>query len=152
MLPEKFLYGQYDLRKRWLACQRVTLVPMVASIFGSILLVPLCYIFMYSCNFGLSGLAFAAFVKEAIVLTTTVTYSYCKSEIRAVMQPYDSEVFRGWGAYLKISLPATVMICSEWWAFELVVVMAGIMGVIELASMTICMTVQAWTYMIPLGI
>ena len=48
MLPEKFLYGQYDLRKRWLACQRVTLVPMVASIIGSILLVPLCYIFIYN--------------------------------------------------------------------------------------------------------
>lgn len=44
------------------------------------------------------------------------------------------EAFSGWGAYLKISLPSMLMLSSEWYAFEAMTIMAGIMGVVELAS------------------
>ena len=76
----------------------------------------------------------AAGLKDFIQLIITVIYCHCKPEIRKVMQPHDCETFRGWGEYLKISLPATVMICAEWWAFEILTVMAGMLGVLELSS------------------
>jgi len=68
------------------------------------------------------------------------------------MQPYDCEAFRGWGEYLQVSLPATAMICAEWWAFEALTIMAGILGVTELASQTISLNMLALLFMVPLGI
>eukprot|EP00353_Schmidingerella_taraikaensis_P005115 CAMPEP_0185587808 /NCGR_PEP_ID=MMETSP0434-20130131/50633_1 /TAXON_ID=626734 ORGANISM="Favella taraikaensis, Strain Fe Narragansett Bay" /NCGR_SAMPLE_ID=MMETSP0434 /ASSEMBLY_ACC=CAM_ASM_000379 /LENGTH=31 /DNA_ID= /DNA_START= /DNA_END= /DNA_ORIENTATION= len=31
------------------------------------------------------------------------------------------------------------MLCSAWWAFEVLTIMGGILGVTELASLTICL-------------
>ena len=62
------------------------------------------------------------------------------------------ETFRGWGDYLKISLPATLMICSEWWAYEILTLMSGILGVLPLASQTIFVQVCSTLFQIPVGI
>jgi len=44
------------------------------------------------------------------------------------------------------------MLCSEWWAFEVLVILAGILGVLELAALTICLNVHALLFRVPLGI
>ena len=137
MLIAVFLWGHYDLRKRWLSCQRITFVPMIASFIATAVLVPACYIFMYTCNLGIKGIAVAAVVKEFTALAITVVYCYCKPEIRQVMQPHSCESFKGWGEYLALSIPATVMICAGWWAFELITFMSGMLGVLELSSQTV---------------
>ena len=62
------------------------------------------------------------------------------------------EAFRGWDQYLAVSIPVTIMICSEWWAFEALTIMAGILGVVELASQTISINVLATLYMVVTGI
>jgi MATE family multidrug resistance protein len=35
------------------------------------------------------------------------------------------EALQGWGQYLSYGLPATAMICMEWWCYEVVILMAG---------------------------
>ena len=35
------------------------------------------------------------------------------------------EALKDWGEYLAISLPATVMLCAEWWFFEIMVLFAS---------------------------
>ena len=44
------------------------------------------------------------------------------------------------------------MICSEWWSFEIVAVLSGIIGVQALAANTIFIQVLATIFMVPLGI
>ena len=44
------------------------------------------------------------------------------------------------------------MMCAEWWAFEILSILAGILGVVELASQTINFNMIALLFMIPLGI
>ena len=53
---------------------------------------------------------------------------------------------------MKLSIPSTVMMCAEWWAFEILSILAGILGVVELASQTINFNMIALLFMIPLGI
>ena len=53
--------------------------------------------------------------------------------------------------YLKVCLPSTAMLCSEWWAFEVVIFMGGIIGVMDLASLTICLNIHALLFRVPLG-
>ena len=124
----------FDLWKRWLACQRITYVPMVAGIVGTLLSIPLIHLCMYTFDYGLTGLPMAQGITTGIGLLVVIVYTFCKPETRQVLQPYDCEVFRGWGEYLKVSIPAAVMICAEWWAFEALTVMAGFLGVLELAA------------------
>ena len=107
---------------------------MIASIVQTVVTIPLIHLCMYTFNFGLTGIPIAQAISTGILLLVTIIYTFCKPETRKVLQPYDWEVFRGWGEYLNVSIPAAVMICAEWWAFEALMVMAGILGVLELAA------------------
>jgi MATE family multidrug resistance protein len=34
-------------------------------------------------------------------------------------------VFAGWGTYLSYGVPACLMICMEWWCYEVLILLAG---------------------------
>ena len=152
-LPAIFCYGQYDLYKRWLACMRITFVPMVAMCIATCMHLPFCLLFMNAFGLGIVGLAVASSCRDFILLVALMIYGNCKTEIRDTLQPFWSrETFRGWGEYLKVSLPSTVMICAEWWGFQVLTIVAGTMGVVEQASFTMLTTIGAILFMAPLGI
>ena len=44
------------------------------------------------------------------------------------------------------------MICAEWWAFEVIIVLAGTIGVKTLAATTILMSFSYTLFMVPLGV
>ena len=44
------------------------------------------------------------------------------------------------------------MQCFEWWAFELIAIFAGLIGVKELAAQVAVINVIGFVYMIPLGV
>ena len=73
------------------------------------------------------------------------TWMQCSKTVKPILAPIDKETFCGWSEYLKISLPSTVMLCSEWWAFESITILAGIIGVTELACQTIVFSIAAFT-------
>lgn len=152
LLPSVFFYGHYDLRKRWMACQRITVYPMVAMLIASVLYIPLCYIFFFHFDLGILGLAVATSIKDGVLLLAVMVYSWWSPQLNQVLQPLDSESFRGWGEYLWVSLPTTVMICSEWWAYEIFTVIAATLGVNQLAAQVITNNVAMTLWMVPCGI
>lgn len=151
-LPAIFFYGQYDLYKRWLACMRITMGPMVAMFISTILQVPLCMFFMIYLDMGIIGLAIATSIKDFITWCLVTVHGSCSEEISKALVPIDMDSFRGWTQYLKVALPSTLMITAEWWAFQALLILAGIIGVNELAAATICMSLCRLVLMVPLGI
>lgn len=103
----------------------------------TVLHIPLCFFFLRWLDWGILGLAIATSIKDLISLIMVLVYCRCSFLFKQTLQPIDSEAFTGWGAYLKVSLPATVMMCGEWWAFEIFIVLAGTLGVKELAAFVI---------------
>lgn len=59
---------------------------------------------------------------------------------------------QGWGEFLKLALPGTLMLCAEWWGFEVTVIAVGLIGQVELAAHTIAFNVMGICWMIPLGL
>ena len=124
---------------------------MVCTIVGSVAHIPLCFLFVLGLDMGVEGLAAASGVKDAILLLVVYLYARCSPQISQVLQPISCEAFRGWGLYLKVCIPSTAMLCAEWWAFEVLILMAGILGVIDLAAMALCLNVHALLFRVPLG-
>ena len=50
------------------------------------------------------------------------------------------------------SLAGSLMVCLEWWCFEINALFAGIMGVTSLAAQTLIMNAFSVLFMFPLGI
>lgn len=40
------------------------------------------------------------------------------------------ETFKGWVKFLKLGVPGMFMQCFEWWAFEVLAILAGLLGTI----------------------
>ena len=131
---------------------RITLAPMIINICSIFLHIALCFIYTRVADMGVYGIALAASSKDFALWLSITIYSFSAKQIRRALAPIDSSAFRGWCTYLKISVPATVMICAEWWAFEVLIVVAGTLGVASLAASTILMSINATLFMIPLGI
>ena len=45
------------------------------------------------------------------------------------MTVFDRNSLCGWPEYLRLAIPATILLCSEWWAFEILTLIAGLIGV-----------------------
>lgn len=57
-----------------------------------------------------------------------------------------------WGAYLRVGIPGAFMLCFEWWAFELLAIFTGYMGVEALAAEVVIINLVSTIFMMPLGI
>jgi len=53
-----------------------------------------------------------------------------------------------WWPFLRLGLPGMLMICLEWWAFEIGTVITGVLGRTELAINSILFNVLAILYMV----
>ena len=95
-MPAMFFYGHYDLYKRWLACMRITFVPMVAMFVGTFLHIPLCFLLMDYFDMGIKGLGLASSIKDGVLLVTVMIYGNCSAQIRPALAMSDRESLTGW--------------------------------------------------------
>ena len=110
---------------------RITFVPMVAMIVATALYLRLCFLFVDYFDMSIKGLMLADLVKNGGLLLSVMIYGNCSDQVRPAVFLPNLESFRGWGEYRNYSLPSTIMICAEWWAFEVLVIMAGNLGLAE---------------------
>jgi len=65
---------------------------------------------------------------------------------------YDSSCYKELGAYLRIGVMGMLMLCFEWWAFELLAIFTGLIGVKDLAAEVVIINMVTFIFMLPLGI
>lgn len=65
---------------------------------------------------------------------------------------YDWRTVRELGAYLRIGINGMLMLCFEWWAFELLAIFTGLLGVRDLAAEVVIINMVTFIFMLPLGI
>ena len=102
---------------------------MVAQIVGISFHSLWCYIYIVKMDLAVYGAGFAVvttYVFEYLIVT--VIMFFVPRIRKAIFWP-TSDAFNGWKEYFSSSLPVTLMICAEWWAFEILILTAGIAGV-----------------------
>jgi MATE family multidrug resistance protein len=58
--------------------------------------------------------------------------------------------FRKLHDFVKLGIPGIVMLCSEWWAFEIMALASGLLGELPLAAQTVMLSTCGVCYLIPL--
>ncbi|KAI7877247.1 MATE efflux family protein [Lichtheimia hyalospora FSU 10163] len=65
---------------------------------------------------------------------------------------WSREALREWWPFLKLAIPGILMVCSEWWAFEIAALAASYLGTTDLAAQSIVLSTISATFTIPYGI
>ncbi|KAF9962304.1 hypothetical protein BGZ65_009341 [Modicella reniformis] len=62
------------------------------------------------------------------------------------------DAFTGWPGFLKLAVPGIMMVCTEWWAFELTSLAASFFGTIALAAQSVVLQTSILLYAVPFGV
>ena len=88
-----------------------------------------CWLFVIHCKWEVLGLGFAMILTNFGMLAMIEVYSMCIPRIRESIFCPDKHTFKNWGEYFKLGVPATVMLCAEFWSFEILIFLSGVLGV-----------------------
>lgn len=148
-LPIVVLNESYE---KYLVSVGVMTVPMIANIALTIVLIGLNVIFINVMDLDYEYLAWAIVISEYFGCFCMVALSYPLREVQRTLQPWTWELFHEWREFFELGLPGMTMLCSEWWAFEVLVMWASLLGTEEVAAQTVIFQVSSLAFMVPLGL
>lgn len=145
-----------DSLKRYCQSQGIVLANLCVVLIATPVSFLLQWLFVFSpwFQYGHNGAAFATSLTYVFVAVLDILYivfidgyqcwgGFSLKEMFDVSQLKD---------YLKLALPGMFMTCTEWWAFETLVLASGWIGDTELAAQTILIETASLTYTLPFGI
>ncbi|CAN1759399.1 Protein DETOXIFICATION 14 [Linum perenne] len=147
LIPALFAYATLQSLVRYFQMQSMTTPLVISSSFTLCFHVTLCWVLVFPCGFGSHGAAFAIGISYwfNVILLAVYMFSPACEKTRV---PLSMELVKGMGEYFRYAIPSAGMICSlEWWSFELLILMSGLLPNPELETST-----MATLYTIPEGI
>ncbi|CAN1356199.1 Protein DETOXIFICATION 40 [Linum perenne] len=92
------------------------------------------------------------YLQRSTILLVFVYIVYSK-RCRKTWQGFNVQAFSGLWGFFKLSAASAVMLCLETWYFQILVLIAGLLPDAEIAldSLSVCMTISGWVYMISVG-
>ena len=79
----------------------------------------LCHLFVDVYGMSIKGTTIASNITMFLNLMFVVIYISFDSDLKEVWFMPDMNTFYGLISYLKTGVPATAMLCLEWWAYEI---------------------------------
>lgn len=158
-IPCLFLTTTMECVRKYLQSQRAV-KPAMAVAAAVLVASPLFFwLLVEQCQLGLDGAAFAFIACQVTTLLGLLAYVVYRAwrlqgKREQTWGGWSGEAFKGWGEYCSYGLPAAAMIAGEWWAYEVIILLAGLLpdASVALSTMGICLNINAWMYMLPLGL
>ncbi|XP_061734395.1 multidrug and toxin extrusion protein 1-like [Nerophis ophidion] len=148
-IPAMFLHY---LQESYLRNQGIILPQMYTSAMANIASAVTNYVLLKVLNLGVNGSAAANTLSKIYACVFLFAYIRWKKLHKTTWGGWSVESLQGWGSFMKLAIPSTLMICFEWWIYEFGGFCAGILGRDELAAQHVLISVANMIYMIPLGI
>lgn len=114
----------------------------------------LCWYLVFKANFRIVGAALAiglSYCLNAVILALYMRYSSSCEKTRVFIF---SDIFSCIKEFFSFALPTVVMFCLEWWSFEILILLSGLLpnSKLETSVLSICLTISSTHYFIPYGI
>ncbi|CAA2996588.1 protein DETOXIFICATION 14-like [Olea europaea var. sylvestris] len=151
LIPTLFPYAILQSLVRYLQTQSLILPMLWSSIASLLFHLPLCWAFIFKLNLGNAGAALSIGISywfNVILLMLFVKYSPTCEKTRV---SFSRDVFRTMREFFRFAIPSAVMVCLEWWSFELVILLSGLLPnpQLETSVLSSCFTITSLHYHIP---
>lgn len=124
-------------------------VPVYVQCTTLIIHIFLCWLLIWYYPLGAVGAAIAT--NFTYITNMIVTDIWCYRNLDTWSLP-TKEMFKDIGQYLKVGISGALMLCFEWWAFELLAIFSGLLSVEALAAEVVVINLVTFIFMVPLGI
>ncbi|XP_061326281.1 multidrug and toxin extrusion protein 1-like isoform X2 [Pezoporus flaviventris] len=148
-LPAVFLY---NLETRYLQNQMIMWPLVLSGFIGNIVNVIANCIFLYVFHLGITGSAWANTMAQYSQAIFLFLYIIGRKLHVKTWGGWSSECLLEWDSFTSLAIPSMLMMCIEWWTYEIGSFLIGLLSVIELSAQSIIYEVSVVAFMIPLGL
>ncbi|XP_042413937.1 protein DETOXIFICATION 10-like isoform X2 [Zingiber officinale] len=136
MIPGLFAYAITQPLMKFLQSQSLIFPMLLSSVSTLCLHVLFCWLLVYKSSLYNVGAA--------------VSLNSC----RLTRSPITKEAFKGIYEFLRVAVPSALMLCLEWWSYELLILLSGLLPYpkLETSVLSICLNSVALLYSIPYGL
>ncbi|KAL1810075.1 hypothetical protein ACET3Z_027065 [Daucus carota] len=151
LIPALFPYAILQLLVRYLLTQSLLYPMLLSSVAALVFHIPLSWVLIYKFGFGSGGAALGiglSYWLNVILLWGYVKFTPSCEKTRIL---FSKDVFPSIREFFRFGIPSAVMICLEWWSYELVILLSGLLPdpQLETSVLSICLTIAALHYYIP---
>ncbi|KAK9066458.1 hypothetical protein SSX86_013780 [Deinandra increscens subsp. villosa] len=153
LIPSIFPYGILQCQLRFLQTQSKTKVLMISTGFTSLVHILVCWILVFKIGLGCQGAALSCAVSywtNVLVLTVYIKFS---PDFEKTWTGFCKEGVTNLGEFLVLSIPSALMVCLEYWSYEFLVFMSGLLPnpKLETSMMSVSLTTSSVIFRIPYG-
>ncbi|KAG7484774.1 hypothetical protein MATL_G00054270 [Megalops atlanticus] len=148
-VPAMFLH---QLQVAYLQNQGIILPQLYTAAMANVINVATNYILLARMDLGVRGSAAANSIAQINICLLLFAYIRWKDLHVKTWGGWSSASLQEWGSYMRLAIPSTLMLCFEWWIYEIGGFFAGMLGEVDLAAQHVLLELGAITYMFPLGV
>ncbi|XP_036875542.1 multidrug and toxin extrusion protein 2 isoform X7 [Manis javanica] len=148
-LPVVFLYS---LLAKYLQNQGIIWPQVLSGALGNCVNALANYILVFVLSLGIRGSAYAMAASQFMQTIVLFLYIVLKKLHLETWAGWSSQCLQDWGPFFSLAIPSMLMICIEWWAYEVGSFLIGLLSVLELSAQAIIYELATLIYMIPLGL
>uniref|UniRef100_A0A8C5IFF9 Multidrug and toxin extrusion protein n=1 Tax=Junco hyemalis TaxID=40217 RepID=A0A8C5IFF9_JUNHY len=124
--------------------------PLVLSgVIGNLINVAANYVLLFQFHLGVMGSGWANTIAQYSQAIFLFLYIICKKLHVNTWGGWSSECLLEWDSFTSLAIPSMLMMCIEWWTYEIGSFLIGLLSVVELSVQSIIYEVSV---VIPLGL
>ncbi|KAK7401809.1 hypothetical protein VNO78_13595 [Psophocarpus tetragonolobus] len=153
-IPGLFAYGLLQNILRFLQTQSVVIPLVVLSVLPMLGHIGIAYWLVQCSGLSFTGAPVAASISLWISMLLLALYVMNAKKFKQTWQGFSMHSFNYVLTIMKLALPSAAMICLEYWAFEVLVFLAGLLpdSHITTSLIAICANTEFIAYMITYGL
>ncbi|TVU35489.1 hypothetical protein EJB05_17380 [Eragrostis curvula] len=153
LIPGLFANAVLQPITKFLQTQSLIFPLLWSSVATLAIHVPLCYVLVFKTGLGYTGAALSISISYWLNVFMLVGYILLSSSCKETRTPPTMEAFKEIDAFLRLALPSALMICLEWWSFEILILLSGFLPNPELQTsvLSVCLTTITLLYTLPYG-
>uniref|UniRef100_A0A673X851 Multidrug and toxin extrusion protein 1-like n=1 Tax=Salmo trutta TaxID=8032 RepID=A0A673X851_SALTR len=141
----------YQLQGRYLQNQGIIWPTVLVGVVGNIFNALINFIFLYVLDLGVAGSAAANSISQYSLAVFLYCYIVWQGLHKATWEGWSADCLQEWGQFIRLAIPSMLMLCLEWWTFEIGGILAGLINEVELGAQSVVYQLAVITYMFPLG-
>ncbi|XP_016528128.1 multidrug and toxin extrusion protein 1 isoform X2 [Poecilia formosa] len=147
-LPATFMFS---LESRYLQNQGIIWPQVITGLIVNLLNALINYIVLFVLKMGVAGSAVANTLSEFALAGFLYAYIMWKGLHKKTWAGWSKECLTDWKSYIQLAVPGMVMMCVEWWTYEIGGFLAGLISEVELGTQSVVYQLANIAYMFPLG-
>ncbi|GLJ11086.1 hypothetical protein SUGI_0142580 [Cryptomeria japonica] len=153
MIPSLFGYAALQPLVRFLQSQSIVFPMMLCSAITLCFHVPMCWLLVFKSGLGNKGAALANSISYWVNVILLLLYIKISPACKRTWTSFTWEALHDIKHFLKLAIPSAFMICLQWWSFEILILLSGLLPnpKLETSVLSICLNTSSLAYMIPFG-